>query len=332
MSLLFLTELVNPFQALDDAGVSLPSAVLTFWQSGTTEPAEVYADLELQEPLTDALGRVLADEAGIFPVMFMDPAVRYRVRLQTAAGVLRWDVEYLCVESCDCAGQPQVFRGPVVQAMQLASAQPIAWHAPPLPGARLRFSVTGGDTPADVYADAGQTIRLPNPVVANAAGIFPPIYLQTAVSYRVRLISASGTTLIDVDPYVRQCGMMIVTSRPYAIEAEDALGISASATGGLVWMPPEDALSLAVLVLSGEMREILRAYGDALPEALELSASVLGGTLQVALKEYLDALPEALELSASVLGGTLEDKLKSYTNWTEEALQLSVSVLGGSLS
>lgn len=108
MSLLFLTELLDRFQALDDAGLPLPGAVLTFWQSGTTEPAAVYEDLELQEPLTDAWGLVLADEAGLFPVMFMDPAVRYRVRLQDAHGLLRWDVEYLCVESCDCAAQPQV--------------------------------------------------------------------------------------------------------------------------------------------------------------------------------------------------------------------------------
>jgi hypothetical protein len=56
----------------------------------------------------------------------------------------------------------------------------------PCPGAQLHISgkVEGGrgdaHEPMALYADAARTMRLPNPVVADAAGMLPLIYLDSS--------------------------------------------------------------------------------------------------------------------------------------------------------
>lgn len=73
----------------------------------------------------------------------------------------------------------------------------------PIAGAKLCFFVSGGLTPAVVYADAALTTPLSNPVIADSAGKWPSIYLDEAVTYRIRLKDASGNLLPghDIDPY-----------------------------------------------------------------------------------------------------------------------------------
>lgn len=70
-----------------------------------------------------------------------------------------------------------------------------------IPGAQLAFYEAGGNTLATVYADADLTTPLPNPVVANAAGVFPNIYMDNGVTYGVELFDADGVSLSQTDPY-----------------------------------------------------------------------------------------------------------------------------------
>lgn len=85
----------NPvFQALSDSGAPLPGAYATFLLTSTDELAPIYADADLETPLDNPIE---ADAAGLFPVIYMDDELEYRVQLHTAAGVLRWDVDpYIC--------------------------------------------------------------------------------------------------------------------------------------------------------------------------------------------------------------------------------------------
>jgi hypothetical protein len=75
---------------LSNAGITLPDATLTFYLTATTTLEDVYADADLQTPLTNP---VEADSDGRFPFIYMDPAVTYRVQLHTADAVLVWDVD-----------------------------------------------------------------------------------------------------------------------------------------------------------------------------------------------------------------------------------------------
>ena len=68
-----------------------------------------------------------------------------------------------------------------------------------LPGARMQFYQAGTTTPVTVYADAGLGVPLTNPVIADAGGLFPPIYLNGG-NYRVELMTALGSAVQVVDP------------------------------------------------------------------------------------------------------------------------------------
>ena len=50
----------------------------------------------------------------------------------------------------------------------------------PLSGALLYSYAAGTTTPLATYSDVALTIPNTNPVVANAGGVFPPIYVANA--------------------------------------------------------------------------------------------------------------------------------------------------------
>lgn len=302
MSLLFLTNVLDAFQALDDAGRPLPHAVLTFWHSQTSTPAAVYADQELETELSDAQGRVTADANGVFPLIYIDPDIMYRVRLQTSDGVLRWDVDpYLC----DCTEPPRLFRNPVHQALTVVPGLIPTFGPPPLPGARLIFTDANTGAPLRVWADAARQVPLRNPLPSNAAGIFPPVYLEDDVEYRVQLVAPDGTVIIDADPYECFCGLLLLTSRPYPIESLDALDAALSINRGLLYVPPLDAFDVGLAALGGVLQTILRSYVAPPEDAFDVGLAALGGELFGDVVTYGQYLPEALDVSLAALGGTL---------------------------
>jgi len=71
------------FQALDDTGIALPGALIHFYVTGTTTRTPAYADGALSVPLTNPAA---CDAAGRL-VMYLSPAVLYKIVVTTAAGV-----------------------------------------------------------------------------------------------------------------------------------------------------------------------------------------------------------------------------------------------------
>lgn len=69
-------------------------------------------------------------------------------------------------------------------------------------GCYLYFYTTGTTNQTNVYADGGLTTPITQPVTADSAGRFVPIYLDPSVIYRVQLYNVTGTKLEDTDPYV----------------------------------------------------------------------------------------------------------------------------------
>jgi hypothetical protein len=66
-----------------------------------------------------------------------------------------------------------------------------------------RFYEAGGTTLADVFTTEDLDVELTNPVRANSAGVFAPIWLDGSVSYRVQALDSSGNLITgrDFDPY-----------------------------------------------------------------------------------------------------------------------------------
>ena len=69
----------------------------------------------------------------------------------------------------------------------------------PLPGALLYFYASGTSTPINTYSDQALTTPNTNPVVADAAGEFPNIFLSIA-NYKVVLTDSSNNEIWTADP------------------------------------------------------------------------------------------------------------------------------------
>ncbi len=78
--------------------------------------------------------------------------------------------------------------------------RPLDDNGEPMPGCYLRLFESGTTTPTPVYADGALTTPLSNPVVANAAGVFPAIYGDPSVVYRMQLYNAADELISDDDP------------------------------------------------------------------------------------------------------------------------------------
>lgn len=69
----------------------------------------------------------------------------------------------------------------------------------PLPGALLFFYVSQTSTPLNTYSDVALTIPNTNPVAANAAGVFPNIFMP-GVDYKVVLTDSALNQIWTADP------------------------------------------------------------------------------------------------------------------------------------
>jgi hypothetical protein len=68
-------------------------------------------------------------------------------------------------------------------------------------GAKWHFYASGTTTPAPVYTAADLTTAHADPVLADAGGLFPPVFFDPALSYRGVCTDATGAvTLHDIDP------------------------------------------------------------------------------------------------------------------------------------
>lgn len=102
-----------------------------------------------------------------------------------------------------------------------------------VPGAQLFFYETGGTTLAPVYTTDALTTELTNPVEANAAGVWPSIYLDTDnYTYRSVLKDADGATLNDADPYLANVTDALTTDLQNIVDQvsgyADAVGFQVS--------------------------------------------------------------------------------------------------------
>lgn len=100
-----------------------------------------------------------------------------------------------------------------------------------IPGAKAYFTLTGTNTASAPFTNSGLTIPHSNPVVADATGKLPIIYLDPAKTYRVRLYSKNATVAVDTpleefEPYVPGIFADATALQPVA----DAAAASATAS------------------------------------------------------------------------------------------------------
>jgi len=155
---------VPVFRAVDQNGEPLAGALLQFYLTGTTAPANVYTSSALTTPLSNP---VVADSGGLFTPIYLDPTVTYRVQLQNSSATLIRDVDPVTVTAIE-ATQAQVNAG-TLTGIFVSPAKLAAWSGIP---AAL------GYTPLNKAGDTATNLLVSNTSLqTNSAG-----YLGTPVN------------------------------------------------------------------------------------------------------------------------------------------------------
>lgn len=86
--------------------------------------------------------------------------------------------------------------------------QPNRWRVTdanddPVPGAKALFYDSGTTTPRTVYSDIGGTIPHPSPLVADANGVFAPVFALGGTAVKVVVTTSADVTLYTLDPVVK---------------------------------------------------------------------------------------------------------------------------------
>ena len=118
----------------------------------------------------------------------------------------------------------------------------------PMPGALLQFYVTGTTTPTPAYTTSALSVTLSNPVVADSGGLFVPIYLDPAVTYRVQLQTAATTLVRDIDP----ASTSVIEASQAQVNAGAATGVFVSPAKLAAWTGVATALGYTPLNKAGD--------------------------------------------------------------------------------
>jgi hypothetical protein len=168
------------------AGQQRAGAYLLFYLTGTTTPANVYADGLLTMPLSQVPGAAqpscTANSAGRFNPIYMDPAITYRVQMYTAEGVNLEDTDPYVPHGIANQGTLGALLNPQTDAEIYAGVKPTNYLYPP--GNILRYDAKV-DGATDDTAAINQAIA-----VCNAGQ-----YTLTGPSSGTTIVSSALTTL-----------------------------------------------------------------------------------------------------------------------------------------
>lgn len=118
------------------------------------------------------------------------------------------------------------------------------------PGGQVYFTLAGTNTPTNTYSDNALTTPRTNPVIADGNGKVPTTYMDTAVSYRVRVYGRTAVAGVDspleeYDPYTPGFWADATSARA-------AIGYIAGA-GGAVTQATSKATGVTLSKASGQI-------------------------------------------------------------------------------
>lgn len=154
-------------------------------------------------------------------------------------------------------------------------------------GASIEFLVAGTTTPQAAYADSARTTPLANPLSVAAGAAVPAIYLDPALSYRIRIKDSSGTAIpgYDYDPYVGvQAGGVIdpETGEPILDVLNEGGRYTPAIPGASTRTGQDKARETVSLDESPGATDAIKAQA-----AVDYLASVGGGVLRLPRREII---------------------------------------------
>lgn len=186
IGVLFQNPLVKP---LSSNATFMSACTATFYKTGTTTPATIYADGTLTTPLANPL---TADASGTFPAVYLDPTVIYRVILKTSAGVLVSDTDPYVPSSLSSLSANVIggFLYPVVAAETALSIVPVSLQYPPAHAYRYGTNTTPGST--------DMTSAVTTALTVGRTGGFVVQIPQTEVLFTTSTVDFSGCHVVGL--------------------------------------------------------------------------------------------------------------------------------------
>lgn len=139
--------------------------------------------------------------------------------------------------------------------------QPVDGNGNPYPGAKLYVYEAGTTSPLTVYSDNALTTAHTQPVVADANGVFPQIYMSADV-YKFKLDTSADVTVATYDNVASMVAgdggtLPVVSGGTGATSAPAARGnLGAAAQSDLT------ALAATVGVINAQFQSIGAVFGD----------------------------------------------------------------------
>lgn len=174
------------------------------------------------------------------------------------------------------------------------------------------------DATGQMFSVSVPTIRIDPDCTAQILGTGDK--LQVA-----KVIEAYGccdVRLPQLPPFV------YLTSRPYPVNAREALESSGRLVSAIVIGIARDAISSEGLLIEGDMRNIRHFY-IMVDEALDSVGAIISGELK-SIRHYYTMVDEALDSDGAIVSGTLRS-VRVYYTMVDEAINSSGALVSGTL-
>jgi hypothetical protein len=191
------------------------------------------------------------------------------------------------------------------------------------PGAILEVYASGTLTPVQIFSDEALATPLPNPLTADAFGVFPDVYFDDTQLIRLILKQANGTVLSDTDPYVSDAG----TAESFAAAAGASAELAATFSGPLYLSiaaglaATDDGDEFAVDNLDGTATIYLNNGGSEVIRRVVIIAPAASGT-----SGLLGHIAGGTGAVTRTVQGKLREQAVSPQDFMDAALQTKVAL------
>ncbi len=156
-------------------------------------------------------------------------------------------------------------------------------------GAKANFYITGTTTRQDTFTDKALTIAHDNPVVADAFGVFPTIYLDDTLNYKVDITDSLDNSLTGypVDDLASNATLVVDLASTANAKGASLIGIEDAAVNFLA-----TDVEAALAEIYSDLASTANALGASLVGVEDVASNFTATTLEAVLPELLQKLED----------------------------------------
>ncbi len=154
-------------------------------------------------------------------------------------------------------------------------------------GAKANFFITGTTTRQNTFTDKALIIAHDNPVIADAFGVFPPIYLDDTLNYKVDITDSLNNSLTGypVDDLASSAGLVVDLASTANALGASLIGIEDTANNFIA-----SDVEAALAEVYTDFASTANALGASLVGIEDTAGDFTATTLEAVLPELLQKL------------------------------------------